>query len=253
MAPVRFVLLSTQRSGSTWVIDMLNSHSRIAAYSELLLENARGTPEWGGAKDMPFFESFLDGYAKNNHKELDNALFQYLDTVFEPRMSFEAIGFKLMYTQAGAYPDVVKYITQHGVHLCHLIRNNHLDKLISKKLAVTRGVFHARSGEQLNVARIRLNTATLLSELDREEKDVNVARQRYARLGLPYIEVYYEELKRTLPGFGQLIAFLGLDPIAHSLHSTLRIVNESDHVDVIENYDSVKGILRGTRYYELLR
>ena len=54
---VKFVMLTTQRSGSTWVIDMLNSHPRVVAYSELFLETSKERPVWGGAKDVLLYNA----------------------------------------------------------------------------------------------------------------------------------------------------------------------------------------------------
>jgi len=39
-----FVLLSTQCSGSTWMIDMLNSHPKVVAYSVLFIGGGSGFP-----------------------------------------------------------------------------------------------------------------------------------------------------------------------------------------------------------------
>lgn len=107
----KFVLLTMQRSGSTWVIDYLNSHPKIVAYSEMFLENAHDKPKYGGAKDKIFWSSYL---AKNReHNKLikeKKILNQYLDSLFACEQAQQAIGFKLMYGQAGALPDLNDYL-----------------------------------------------------------------------------------------------------------------------------------------------
>gem|GEM_PF-3850238 len=51
---VKFVVLTTQRSGFTWVIEMLNSHPCVVTYSELFLETSKERPVWGGLKTFCF-------------------------------------------------------------------------------------------------------------------------------------------------------------------------------------------------------
>ena len=49
----RFVILTTQRSGSTWLVDVLNNLSNVATYGELFLPETR---LWdAGALDYPRF------------------------------------------------------------------------------------------------------------------------------------------------------------------------------------------------------
>src|SRR5688572_14677903 len=99
-----FVLLSTQRSGSTWVVDMLNSHPAIAAYSELFLEGGRGTPSWGGGKDIVFWHTYIESKrAQADGDQTTDLLYEYLDDLYRPRAALRAIGFKLMYGDAAAH------------------------------------------------------------------------------------------------------------------------------------------------------
>ena len=57
----QFVVLSTQRSGSTWVVDMLNSHPRVVAYSELFMHGGEGHSAVGREKDLPYWQTFAAG------------------------------------------------------------------------------------------------------------------------------------------------------------------------------------------------
>ena len=56
-----FVVLSTQRSGSTWVVDMLTSHPRVVAYSELFMHGGEGKPKWSGAQDLQYWQTYSQG------------------------------------------------------------------------------------------------------------------------------------------------------------------------------------------------
>ena len=136
----RFVLLASQRTGSTWVIDTLNGHPEVTAYSELFLHGGVGYPKYGGAKDLPFYESFVGADAAEDLGS--DRLERYLERVFRDRSNATAIGFKLMYGQATAYPGVRSYLRRHEVRVVHLVRHNLLDVVVSMNAALSRCPSH---------------------------------------------------------------------------------------------------------------
>ena len=69
-----FVVLSTQRSGSTWVVDMLTSHPRVVAYSELFMHGGEGKPRWSGAQDLPYWQTYAQRQAPARQAVLAVAL-----------------------------------------------------------------------------------------------------------------------------------------------------------------------------------
>ena len=79
----RFVLLSTQRSGTSWVMERLAAHPEIGSYGELLLSGRAGWPDWPpGANDRPFFETYLkDRGARPASLSAHLHLFRFLDYV----------------------------------------------------------------------------------------------------------------------------------------------------------------------------
>jgi LPS sulfotransferase NodH len=250
----KFVLLSTQRSGSTWVIDMLNSHPHISAYSELFLENGRGTPTWGGAKDKVFWDTYLDEKRRtigcSYTREL---LFHYLDELYGPRDGVSAIGFKLMYGQAGAYPDLREYIISNEVRIIHLIRRNLLDIILSKEAAAARDIYHTRTSEEIQEVSIRLGVAKLLGRLKREEREIQKGGAKFSSSGSPYMEITYEDLVGDHSEFDRLLEFLEAEIGGQQLNSSLKRINTVSHEEIIANYEAVKHTLEGTKYIDLLR
>jgi LPS sulfotransferase NodH len=253
MEMTRFVLLSTQRSGSTWVIDTLNSHPAVTAYGELFLQNGQGSPPWGG-RDMVFYETFLKQKRDEmNRPQRLNQFLQYLETVYSTRNGNEATGFKLMYGQQGAHGDLYPYIVLNRISVVHLIRRNYLDIILSKEAAVARDLFHAHIGEEVQHVKVHLNAGDLLNRLRQQERDVEKARERFSRFALPYMEVYYEDLISGNQGFGLMLDFLRVKQRTAELVSPLRKLNPVAHREIIENYESVEDLLKGTAYAGLLR
>lgn len=248
-----FVLLSTQRSGSTWAIDMLNSHPEIVTYGKLLLQDGRGRPPFG-AQDKKFMENyFLDQKLDPGCGSKKEYLYGYLDGVFKPRPEVSAAGFKLMYGQYGAYPHLQDYMLSNGIYLAHLIRRNYLDVIISREIAAARDVYHVRVGETKSTFTIRLNIPKLLDQLAQQEDIIQRARNRFSRLGLPYYEIFYEDLKSDTSNFDSLLRFLSINTSGLKLTSRLRKIVTNGHHEIVENYSQVKLTVSGTRFSNLLK
>jgi len=250
----RFIVLSTQRSGSTWVVDMLSSHPRVVAYSELLMHGGQGRPKWGGEQGLVYWPTFLEEKGSPRSR-LGRAfwLWRYLGQVYAQRPDIDAAGFKLMYSQLQVSRPLVPFLVLRRVRVIHLIRRNALDVVLSKEAGAARqGVLHARSGQTLEAVRIRLRTDDLLERMTAHEREVESARSRFQRIGLPYCEVVYEDLVRDEEsGFASLFQFLGVT--AEPVSSALQKVNPTSHEELIENYGEVRDALEGTRFAPQLR
>jgi LPS sulfotransferase NodH len=249
----RFVVLSTQRSGSTWVVDMLTSHPRVVAYSELFMHGGKGTPKWGKEQALPYWQTFIRE-RRGGRATRPYWLWRYLGQAFEDRPGVEAIGFKLMYSQlTPVAKPLMPALWLKRVRIIHLIRRNALDVVLSKEAGqARRGVLHAREGQLVEAVRVRLDTDDLMERLAAHERAIAGARVRFKRVGLPYREVVYEDLVADeAGGFGALFEFLGVEPAPVS--SSLQKVNPTAHEELIENYGEVREALDGTKFAEQLR
>jgi len=252
--PREFLIFSTQRSGSTWLVDLLNGHPAIRAYSELFLENGRGH-RIAGANDCLFFNQYLESakHTGPSGASLEQLLSAYLDTVFEDQDGIEAIGFKLMYGQFGAYTDLQGLLSRRGVSVIHLIRDNLLDILISKQTAVARDLFHAPGDVEVSPIRILMNVGALEAQLRDQENQIERARRKLDALGWPTVDVRYESLVTDPSAFSGLLRFLDVSGPDRPRVSALRKINTSGQEMIVENYDEVVKKLCGTRYEQFLR
>lgn len=248
----RFVVLSTQRSGSTWVVDMLTSHPRVVAYSELFMHGGEGTPRWGQEKDLPYWQTYVRD-KRGGRATRPYWLWRYLGEAFHERPGVDAVGFKLMYSQLTRISrPLMPSLWLKRVRIIHLIRRNALDVVLSKEAGAARGGnLHARTGEDVKRVRIRLQTDDLLRRMTLHERAIEGARVRFKRVGLPYREVVYEDLADDERGFAPLFEFLGVEPAPVS--SSLQKVNPTVHEELIENYGEVREALEGTSYASQLR
>ena len=247
----RFVLLSTQRTGSTWAIDMLNSHPRVVAYAELFMHDAAGRPKWGGETDLVFWRTFVEqhGYSRGRLARA-RLLWRYLERVYARRPGVDAAGFKLMYSQLRVSRPLVPALVLQRVRVIHLVRRNVLDVLVSRHAAAARGTHHARS--EVGSVRVRVPVDDLVRRIEEHEQSVADVRARFARLRLPWCEVAYEDLVADPEaGFAALFAYLWTEPLPPS--SGLTKLNPTEHAELIENYEDVRAALAGTPYAAYVR
>jgi LPS sulfotransferase NodH len=245
-----FVVLSTQRSGSTWVVDMLESHPRVVAYSELFMHGGEGTPKWGGEKDLAYWQTYARG---KNRLAKPYWLWKYLGQAYRERPAVDAIGFKLMYSQLTRISrPLMPALWLKRVRIIHLIRRNALDVVLSKEAGAARGGrLHARDGNEVEQVRLNLDTQSLLRRMTLHERAIAGARVRFKKVGLPYTEVVYEDLAADESGFAKLFEFLGVEPAP--VTSSLQKLNPTSHEELIENYGEVRDALADTEYASLLR
>ena len=92
-----FLVLTTERTGSQWVIDLLNRVEEFKVYGELFLPQKRYRPETV-CNDYPRFIEF-EGRQRGPMRS--RSVFRYLDDLYQQPSN---VGFKFMYSQARVFP-----------------------------------------------------------------------------------------------------------------------------------------------------
>jgi LPS sulfotransferase NodH len=257
-----FILLATQRTGSSWVQEMLNSHPDLKVYSELFLAGALGMPLWQ-PNDIEFAESFVD--ARAHPSGLIARRYwgvRYLRRLFD-QDGCRAVGFKYMYDQVRHSPEVLAYAALSRVPVVHLIRSNLLDTVISSKRALATGLYHAPTdgrppipwlaSDQTDV-KIRLDPNEVVGELKRLTRERQLVRAWLRLTRTPTSEVQYEALVADPSRFGSILSFLGVPsgdvPL---LGSALKKLRTEPRSEVVANFSEVESTLAGTPFEGFLR
>jgi LPS sulfotransferase NodH len=186
----KFVVLSSQRSGSTWLVSLLNQVEGARAYGELFLKRKKTGVEDHWDEDLNY-PHFPEAYARSKQIR-PRAVFSFLDALFcQP----EAVGLKLMYTQLQKYPEIMAYLLVHRVRVVHLVRQNQVDVLISRAIKNKIRRAHVMSGDDLpEDIRVEINPQKFVGRLERRQKKIETARRLLRWSTLPHLEVTYENL-----------------------------------------------------------
>lgn len=249
LAPAPFFVIAKQRSGSTWLMDLLNSHPEVMGLNELFMYDVYGSMPVLTNDEIPSWCSWSATHPVSGRLEQTRNYFRYLDeVVLRDRDGITAPGVKVMYNQATSALGVIAYIQQRGVRLIHLIRRNHLAAIVSAEAVKARSVAHANT--DVAAVRIELEPESLLFRLNQRRGEVQQATAFFQSLGTPYVEVFYEDLLEKPETARVLLPFLG---VADSeLASGLRKLNPRRVADSLSNADAVGDVLRGTAFADLL-
>ena len=246
-ADTHFVVFTTQRNGSTWLISVLNGLDDVTAHGEVLLPRPRSKERrWDSDFAYPrYFES------KAEHGSLRPfSLYRYLDTLYSSR---GAVGFKLMYSQVRAYPEVIPYLMRKRIPVVHLVRQNHLDVLISSQIKRSIGKAHILSpSDRPEDVRVNIDTTTLLKDLEKLRFRHDLGRRLLRICRLSHLEVAYEDLVSGQARFDDVLGFLSIRT-GHGLsESNILKTRLGGQKQVIRNYDDVRAVLQNSEFSGLL-
>lgn len=251
-----FVLLSTQRSGTSWVMERLAAHPGVGAYGEMLLAGREGRPDWPpGAGDRPTFVTYLREHGTDFGRPRSHvALFPYLDHLYEPRRGFQAIGFKLMYDQAVPYPELAPYVKLRHIRVLHLVRANVLDIAISQIANIIRGFPWARSSAERSDLAVYVDPRTIHWYLRALERRRLLARTILRALRCSVYELSYERLQNDDTPLYDCLDFLGVAAKPEvRLSSTMIKLTPASHRQSIANFGEIEACLTDSRFQRYLR
>jgi LPS sulfotransferase NodH len=242
-----FIVLSTQRSGSTWCIDCLRSHGNIIAFGELFAPAGALHGRESASYRVPLWQE-VAGPPKGALRS--RGLFSYLDAVFElAPQAGKSVGFKLMYNQLRENPALLWYLRSRRIRVVHLLRRNLLDVVVSRKVAEATQVF--QTAVPVECPAIRLEPFELSRDLN-----LLIQRQRWMRRllrwsGLAHQEFAYEALVEDDRAFSRMAEFLG-EEARRGMSSNLVKIVDRHPASLIVNYVEIKAALRGGPHASLL-
>ncbi|MDH3646252.1 MAG: sulfotransferase [Gammaproteobacteria bacterium] len=271
-----FVILSSQRSGSTFVRIWLNHHSEIHSYGEVFLrhyESADGFKAYC-ARDFASRWLFRIGHSRLVRglrlgifpKSLVGAYLNELlygenypapwtdvgnkvnDT--QARKKKSVIGLKLMYNTIRQYPALEKWIFEQNPNVIHLTRENLLRKYVSMvRLNITR-VAHIKAESSMK-KKVNIDVKNFIEFADSHTATVAMYRDRLLQVS-PYLELSYEEFfADTGAAKDNILDFLELGN-QEMPFPEMKKIGSNDLSDDIENWDEVCNALVDTNYEKFL-
>lgn len=223
----RFLIFSQSRSGSTLLVDLLNSHPKVHCDKEIYLQ------------PVPFPSLYRKALERRSNKP-----------VYGFKTHIHQLYYKLGVTDPALF---LAELHRDGYRFLFLRRENLVRQVMSDQLRQAGGQTHYRKGEKdVELARLVVDPAEILEKLQQRHDFWIEAETLLA--DLPHHTVYYErdlsdpaDHQRTMDA---VFGFLGLEPV--SVETELVRINTRPLRDSIENYDELAAALRDTPFAAML-
>lgn len=237
----KFVVLSTQRTGSTMLITLLDSHPDVFCPGEIF------SP--GSGSDHAIRKRVSSSFQNKILHQVHRAALvrDFLDDHYT-REGYGAIGFKFMYSDARhfprSYPSVLEYLRANDVRILHNVRENKLRVVLSRVASKSSGVY--RSDKPVDREPVILPARGLLKEL-RKLESLDDEWSRKLR-NQPYRRVVYESLLSDPAAEREaMLTFVGVDQ-TKQLSTPYVKLTAGDLQDSVKNYKEVEFELKGTEF-----
>jgi len=242
-----YVIFTTQRTGSTWLCDILYNHKNIKSYTELFRINPDVDYPRFAHTDLVLYERFLKSASLLNKLFFKEYLYrEYLKKITsktETADQYLSVGFKLMYSQEQRNKGLWKYLTKNTDKFIHLKRRNLLERAISKVYMESTGIAHANEFDSDTESKPKgsLNVKKVLNELKKDILESKAIANKIATLPKDkIITIYYEDLNENLEStLKELYLFLEVPFQVHS-SSFKKLINETPREYVL-NYDAIES------------
>lgn len=241
-----FLVLTSQRTGSGWLMDRINNVPGAQGHMELFYHDVRRKPAMAGCNDYLRFVELRSELGRR-----PRAVFTYLDHLYARP---GAVGFKLMYSQLREYPEILPYLVLRRLRIVHLVRQNHLDVVISEALAHATGTAHVTVDDGVPApVVVDLDPVMIVRRVRWLENKQRTMRALVRILPCPVLEVSYESLCEGDAAFERVAGFIGAGAGGVSQPASRLVKRQRlPHEQVLRNYGDVATALTRAGYQRLL-
>lgn len=261
----KFVLLTTQRTGSSFISSLLNNHNQISMFREILIPQS---PTKGGIRIFALknpkyrliYKIFLIKYVRRSHfhvpyffpvnkitkdfldfffnmdKDMLNELNDLNDEESKLNEYPLALGFKLMASQFNYFPYLNKWIKNEKPKIILLRRKNILAKYVSVLSKSIRGFAHSKN--EVEEIKIKIDKKDFLKYYlkMKKENDFLLRFKKSNEVIDIYYETFFENIHQEL---NKLLNFLNVPEMRDIKFPALKKLNKSPLDNIISNYDEI--------------
>ncbi|MFT7559622.1 MAG: hypothetical protein ACI93R_001534 [Flavobacteriales bacterium] len=253
------VVLTNGRSGSNFLVNIINQHPQVANYGEVLGEwmmirklHKKGL--FGRLNDPEYMDHILSSKLIHYIAQLYASGVRVIrrDPInFKSHGQLKSIGFKefqINFTRL----EIDNYLAERPhIRVINLYREDVFRRFLSAEALNQTQVVSATEGKSQTSRKVRIETSNLIQSLDVIAEENRLLKQMADQLGeqrvytVKYEDLFSEDGSREII-CDQIFEFLGLTPI--KLKSRHRKILSNTLRDTIENFDEVKEIVKGTPY-----
>lgn len=241
MAPTRFFIITSTRSGSTWLLTLLNGQPGIRAFGEIFFWAAvRPEFAWVAAGNPERF--FVRRKALGRTRL--TALPRYLDEVEVQGGPCLAVGFKLIVSHLRQVPNLLVHLVARRYRLVLLVRENVFESTVSEIIANARNAYHGEAPPEEHPP-IALDPAEIVRRVRTRRRGIRTMRLLQRVWPWPSTVIDYDDLVRNQSGtLEPVLRLLGSDAVPVLVESRLTRRVTRPYSEVIANAEDVFAALR---------
>lgn len=242
-APVAFVILTITRSGSTWLVSLLNSQPAVAAYEELFLQESDSQAAkytWLAKDSPPRYHKIQPDLGVGGWRSVR----RYLRYVRDFAGERPAYGFKLMLSYRNL--GFLAMTLLHRYRLICLIRDDVFEGAVSRLMLDLTGDAHGRSSAR-NEA-VHVDPEALVREMKKRRLGIR-GLGTVARLW-PWrkLVVRYDDLRDDREAtMRRILSLLGVADQAAPVESTLVRRVQTSYDEILANADEIRVAVQRAR------
>lgn len=232
-APHRFVIFGQGRTGSSLLVDLLNSHPDIRCESELYNRDT----------DVFFSAATMRSYAEGRSRVVPEAAYGFKFKVYQLRDQ-----------KVADVPGFVHRFHHDGWKIIYLWRENLLRHALSNAVSMLRGTAHLKKGEKLakSLYPFTMDARVLLEHMD--NRAAALREERAILQGIAHLDINYErDLRSPLTRTAALqrtLEFLGMPH--YELQTGLQRISAESLREMLANYDEIAAALKARGYEHFL-
>lgn len=244
----KFIVLTQQRSGSTWFIDMLNNHPNCKAYSEPFVvsgreDNSKLLDEMGLIY-KPTFSTFK----KTTEQRRPFVTFNYLRTLDTEFNKYKSGGFKMMHSQIKDLSEVLIWILTKRYKIIRLERKNNFQKVMSNRIRKETQTAHIKADKERIRREVYIEPKTIVKDIKYQETQSRRLDFISNILPVPSLKITYENLKKdTHTTMNNVARFLKL-PTQNTWKTDLKASNKKQ-IEV-KNYNNIVRKIKNSDYID---
>lgn len=244
--PIKFVIFSSPRSGSTLLCNMLNQHPQILCYHEIF-----------HPKKIFYGQNISNNIGVSTVQERDRNTEKFLARIWANSFNNRAIGFKIFPNQNSTAASLI--LKDRKVRKILLVRRNQIKSFVSYLIALKTNKWCATNknisqDKERQKVLVKVNVESLYNWIQANDKYYESIRQKLRVSRQSFLEINYEDLVGVENELVKLnmSEFIGVPGQLHMLRTTLKKQNSDDLTNLISNFNELEKKLRGTELAALL-
>jgi hypothetical protein len=237
-----FVIVSYARTGSSYLMDRLDSHPEITCWGELFNRCRvrhppilHPVPEWWATADLC-------------HK---NSL-RVFSEIYRLPAGTPALGFKFMRHHGDRLFEMI--LNRRDIKVIFICRRNLFRQYLSNLLSQQSLIYSARDAQllekhrKISSAGVRMEPEGYRSWVAARRRSIERIRKQFTQSRLDWIEVAYEDITGPdqLQAFNRSAELLDVSPFPKIGDSPLTRLNPDPAQKLVQNFDEITALFRGT-------